>query len=153
MIIAQTNYNERIIGKKYNKEFYALAGVGKCSFAKNFVVFRDNTKWQSAVISQIDTDWDGMKRPLFQNHAVSICETKKGRFISIDEAHYICSILNALITEKFLLNSSDSRSFKIRPPIFIPQYNPNNKKHIELSNLSKLAYENYFNKDLIKNME
>lgn len=77
LILAQTTYNERIIGKK--GEFYKLARVGAYSFAEHYVVFRDNTKWGAAVVSSIDTPWGGKKRPLFQNHAVSICESVGGR--------------------------------------------------------------------------
>ncbi|MBO6309949.1 MAG: hypothetical protein J6N70_14200, partial [Oribacterium sp.] len=44
LILDQTGYNERIIGKD-DAEFYALARVGEYSYAKNYVVFRDNTKW------------------------------------------------------------------------------------------------------------
>ena len=87
LILAQTTYNERIIGR--DGEFYKLARVGAYSFAENYVVFRDNTKWGAAVISSVDTSWGGKKRPLFQNHAVSICEDSNGNYISLDEAHFI----------------------------------------------------------------
>ena len=150
---SQTNYNEKIIGKKHKNEFYALARVGEYSFAKNYVVFRDNTKWQAAVVTEIETYWGGLRRPLFQNHAVSICQTENGRFITLDEAHYICAILNAPIIKQYLLNSSDTRSFKIRPPIFIPEYNTQNHSHIELSKLSKVAHEEYSNKTKMKRID
>jgi len=45
------------------------------------------------------------------------------------------------IVEKYILQSSDSRSFKIRPPVRIPKYDENNETHIQLSLLSKKAYE------------
>lgn len=152
IIESQTNYNDRIIGKKHTNEFYALARVGEYSFAKNHVVFRDNTKWQAAVATEIETEWGGLKRPLFQNHAVSICQTNGGRFITLDEAHYICATLNAPIIGKYILNSSDSRSFKIRPPIFIPEFDEQNPIHINLSNLSKSAHRDYLDKTKMKHI-
>ena len=53
LICSQTNYNERIIGRK--GEFYALARVGAYSFARYYVAFRDNSKWGAAVVSDIET--------------------------------------------------------------------------------------------------
>ena len=141
LILAQTTYNERIIGRE--GEFYKLARVGAYSFAEHYVVFRDNTKWGAAVVSTIDTSWGGKKRPLFQNHAVSICESSDGEFIKLDEAHYICGIMNTPVAFQYVLNSSDSRSFPIRPRIYIPKYDMYNPTHREISNLSKEAHEKY----------
>ncbi|MEO8065497.1 MAG: N-6 DNA methylase [Candidatus Doudnabacteria bacterium] len=151
-IEAQTAYNEKIIGKR-EKEFYALARVGAYSFAKTYVTFRDNTKWQAAVVEEIETDWGGKKRPVFQNHAVSMCEREDGEFISTDEAHFVCAILNAPITQRFITNSSDSRSFKIRPPVFIPRYSKSNQRHKQLSDFSKLAHKNYSDEKTIINID
>lgn len=152
VIESQTQYNAKIIGNN-NAEYYALARVGKYSYAENHVVFRDNTKWQAAVVSDIETEWGGKRRPLFQNHAVSICEREDGSFISKDEAHYICAILNAPITKEYLMNSSDSRSFKIRPPIKIPLFILEDNDHKKLSELSKLAHLNYNNVLLMQDID
>lgn len=141
LILAQTNYNERIIGR--TGEFYALARVGAYSFADCYVAFRDNTKWGAAVVTQIETEWGGKKRPQFQNHAVSICEDSNGKFITLDEAHYICGILNTPVAFDYVLKSSDARSFPIRPRVYIPKYNPCNGIHAEISELSKKAHELY----------
>ena len=141
LILSQTTYNERIIGKE--GEFYKLARVGAYSFAENYVVFRDNTRWGAAVISLIDTSWGGKKRPLFQNHAVSVCEDSEGHFISLEEAHFICGIMNTPVAFQYVINSSDSRSFPIRPRIYIPKYDKNNILHKKISNLSKLAHKKY----------
>ncbi len=142
LILAQTEYNEKIIGNS-EADFYALARVGEYSFAKNYVVFRDNTKWAAAVISEVETTWGGKKRPLFQNHAVSLCEDENGRFISYDEAHYICGILNSNLVREYMMNSSDSRSFPIRPRVKIPKYDKTNKIHKRIAFLSKRAHECY----------
>ncbi|MFW5871719.1 MAG: Eco57I restriction-modification methylase domain-containing protein [bacterium] len=153
VILQQTSYNKKIIGKKHSTEFYALARVGEYSFAENYVAFRDNTKWQATVVSSVDTPWGEPKRPQFQNHAVSICQDEKGNFISLNEAHYICAILNAPISKKYILQSSDCRSFKIRPQLFIPKYNELNKIHVELSGLSKKAHLQYYDKQIMKKID
>lgn len=148
LILSQTAYNERIIGKK--GEFYALARVGAYSFAENYVAFRDNTKWGAAVISTINTEWGGVKRPQFQNHAVSICEDIDGNYITFDEAHFICGIINTPVAFEYVLKSSDSRSFPIRPRIYIPKYDCNNPLHKEISLLSQEAHNNYQDTALVQ---
>lgn len=141
LILAQTTYNERIIGKE--GEYYKLARVGAYSFAENYVVFRDNTRWGAAVVSSINTSWGGKKRPLFQNHAVSICEDTEGRFITLEEAHFICGIMNTPVAFQYVINSSDSRSFPIRPRIYIPKYDKDNPLHKKISLLSQEAHQKY----------
>jgi hypothetical protein len=147
MLLAQSNYSDRIIGK--NSEYHALARVGAYSFAKNYVVFRDNSKWGAAVIANINTSWGGVKRPVFQNHAVSICEDRFGNLISLNEAHYICGILNSPIASQYTIQSSDSRSFPIRPRIAIPKYNPKSKIHLRIVALSKRAHKYYDSTDVL----
>lgn len=145
VISAQTDYNAKIIGKKHNTEFYALARVGLYSFAPYYVAYRDNTKWGACVISDLETPWGEKKRPQFQNHAVSISQTSTGRNITFDEAHYICAILNSPIVTNYILRSSDSRTFKIDLDINIPEYNPEDPRHTRLAELSKLAHCNFDN--------
>ncbi len=147
LILAQTQYNERIIGK--SGEFYALARVGAYSFADYYVAFRDNTKWGAAVVTPIETSWGGVKRPQFQNHAVSICEDGAGNFISLDEAHYICGIMNTTVAYEYVRKSSDSRSYPIRPRIYIPKYDAQNQIHKRISDLSKYAHDIYDNREAL----
>lgn len=148
----QSDYNDRIINDE-DADFYALARVGKYTYSDYSVAYRDNTKWQAAVIERIDTKWGENVRPLFQNHAVSMTQDKKGNFITKEEAHYICAILNAPIVLKYITNSSDSRSFKIDPPIYIPKFNLDDEKHKALSDLSIRAHENYNNKQIIDEID
>lgn len=145
----QTDYNERIEGK-YATEFYSLARVGTYTYAPYKVAFRDNTKWCSAVVSTEDTEWGGEKMYLLQNHAPYISEKESGEYISEDEAHYICAVFNAPATEKYIQQSSDSRTFKIRPPIHVPEFDPDNPKHSELAELSKEAHAHPDKKDDIR---
>lgn len=145
---AQTGYSNKIIGKK-DAEFYALARVGAYSFADNYVVMRDNSAWCAAVVSAVDTTWGGKLVPVFQNHAISICEDKYGRFITKDEAYYICGILNAPIVYKFMMYSTDSRSFPVRPRINIPLFKSSNEDHLKIVELSKEAHKVYSDKNKI----
>lgn len=152
VITSQTDYSKKIINNT-EAEFYALARVGNYSYAEHYVAFRDNSKWQAAVVSKLNTPWGEKKRPLFQNHAASISERIDGTFISEDEAHFICAILNAPITRDYIMNSSDSRSFKIRPPVKIPIYDSSYKSHLTLSNLSKKAHEYYANNEVMDEID
>jgi hypothetical protein len=101
-------------------------------------------------VGKVETEWAGERRCLFQNHAVSICEDPEGNFISEDEAHYICAILNAPICEQFILQSSDARTFKIRPPIYITKYNSNDERHITLAIYSREAHDKPENVQIIR---
>ena len=143
IIDAQTNYNERIIGNAEGREFYALARVGEYSLGNVFVAFRDNTKWGACVIGAVMSPWGTMLTPCFQNHAVSISQYGDDRYITEDEAHYLCAILNAPIVEAYIIASSDSRSFKVRPPVYIPEYNEANSHHRKLVKLSQEAHIHY----------
>lgn len=141
VIEKQTEFSDRIRGGDAG-EFYGLARTGPYSFQDIYVAFRDNSKWRATVISSTETPWGENKRFVFQNHAASMCERKDGSgYIEVDEAHYICAIMNAPIVEEFIYASSDGRSFKIRPPIYIPKFDKNNEYHRKLSNLSKEAHE------------
>lgn len=97
--------------------------------------------------------WGGLKRPLFQNHAVSICEDIFGNFITYDEAHFICGILNTPVVCDYMLSSSDARSFPIRPRVYIPKYNKENTIHNMISDLSKEAHQYYNNLELLERIK
>ena len=153
LLADQTIYNGKIIGNKNNSEFYAVARVGEYSHATCHVVFRDNTKHCAAVAKPIVTPWGENTYPLFQKHAVSICEKPSGGFITEDEAHYICAILNAPVVGKYISQSSDGRSRKIRPPIQIPEYDKSNSQHRKLRDLSKKAHNNYNDPATIKEID
>jgi N-6 DNA Methylase len=146
---AQTGFSDSIRGSDPG-EFYGLARTGPYSFASCYVAFRDNSRWNACVVTKAKVPWGGSKRLLFQNHAVSICEHPDGTFIDLDEAHYICAILNSHTVSAFITASSDERSFKIRPPVKLPQFNPQNRSHLRLSELSKAAHEGVIEVDEAK---
>lgn len=145
----QTGYSDSIIGNK-NAEYYALARTGIYSHAPWYVIFRDNTKWVSAVIGKVDTEWGGEKVPAFQNHCVSICERSNGEFITENEAYYICGILNSHMVEDFILATSDKRTFKIRIPVKIVEFDKKNRMHQMISDLSKKAHDNYTDENMVE---
>ena len=140
IIEQQTEFSDKIRGDDRG-EFYGLARTGPYSFASNYVAFRDNTKWRATVIGSAEMPWGERKRFVFQNHSASMCERRAGgTFITKDEAHYICAILNVPVVERFIYASSDNRSFKIRPPVFIPIYDPDDAEHSRLAEISKEAH-------------
>ena len=140
----QTGYSDSIIGNR-DAEYYALARTGAYSHAPWYVIFRDNTKWVSAVVGKINTEWGGEKIPAFQNHCVSICEHADGSFISVEEAYYICGILNTHLVEDFVLATSDKRTFKIRIPVKIVPFSSENNIHMKIAALSRTAHLKYNN--------
>lgn len=146
---AQTGFSDSIRGSDPG-EFYGLARTGPYSFASCYVAFRDNSRWNACVVTDENLPWGGSKRLLFQNHAVSICERPDGTFIDPDEAHYICAILNSPTVSAFITASSDERSFKIRPPVNLPQFDPQKGSHRRLSKLSRDAHEDLLGLDEVK---
>ena len=132
-------FNAKIRGKN-SGDFYGLARTGPYSFANTHVAFRKDTKWCAVVVSPQTTPWGEERISLFQSHAASICEKKMGGMVSEDEAHYICAIFNTPIVERFIVASSDERSYKIRPPIFVPLFDSRDSDHLALVNGSKIAH-------------
>jgi hypothetical protein len=136
----QTRYTDKIRGTDPG-EFYGLARTGPYTFASTYVAFHDNTKWGAAVFTDTALPW-GQRSPfIFQKHAVSMSERRSEEsFITEDEAHFVCAILNAPIVERFISATSDNRSFKIRPPIFVPLYDAEDDRHAALVSLSREAH-------------
>ena len=135
----QTKFSDKIRGADPGA-FYGLARTGPYSFADTYVAFRDNTRWCASVIMSRKMPWNEKKRFLFQNHAVSMCERTDGEIINADEAHYVCAILNTRVVERFINATSDERSYKIRPPVFVPVFDPGDLDHQALVAGSKKAH-------------
>ncbi|HWW62874.1 MAG TPA: N-6 DNA methylase, partial [Thermoanaerobaculia bacterium] len=142
IIEQQTKYTDKIRGPEPG-EFYGLARTGPYTFANVHVAVHDNTKWGATVVTDTDLPWKKRSPFLFQKHAVSMCERKNGDgFITEDEAHFVCAILNTPIVERFILATSDRRPFKIRPPVFVPLYDAEDDRHLLLAAISKKAHLN-----------
>ena len=139
MIESLSQFNAKIRGPNPGA-FYGLARTGPYSFADVYVAFRKDTQWCAAVVSSQSVPWGGEKRFVFQSHAVSVCERQSGSHITENEAHYVCAILNAPLVVRFIAGTSDNRSFKVRPPIFVPLFDPDDDRHLELARLSREAH-------------
>ena len=87
--------------------------------------------------------------PVCAKHAPYISMTKDKRPITLDEAHYICGVLNTNIVVEYISQSNDLRSFSIDLPIKIPEYNESDNNFKQISKLAKEA-ENFAksNKDI-----
>lgn len=151
--ISRSKYNARLISARYNTEFYALPRVGEYSFANCHVAFRDNSKWCACVVTTLSTPWGEYRRPQFQTHAATICQDIEGRFITFREAHFICAFINSMPATRFILNSSDNRSFKIDMPLCIPRYDDGNPAHRRMAYLSMLAHRHYNDADVMARID
>jgi len=58
--------------------------------------------------------------------------------------------MNTPVAFQYVLNSSDSRSFPIRPRLYIPKYDGDNLLHRRISKLSKIAHQKYNDEKIIK---
>ncbi len=140
MIESLSSFNAKIRGPNPGA-FYGLARTGPYSFADVYVAFRKDTQWCAAVVAKQAVPWNGKKRVVFQSHAVSMCERQSGGHITEEEAHYICAILNVPLVERFISGTSDLRSYKVRPPIFVPLFDPEDERHTNLAALSREAHK------------
>jgi type I restriction-modification system DNA methylase subunit len=126
--------------KGSDKPFYSLFGIGDYTFKPFKVV------WSSigylpafAVATKIKDQYIGEKVIIPDNTIGYIS------FDSIDEAHYVCGILNSNIVRKlFSRRSTKSKwgiSISMVKNLPIPKYDSNNKIHREISSLSRKAHD------------
>jgi hypothetical protein len=121
-------------------DFYSLSKVGIYTFSENIVAFRDNTDPVSAVIKPIQTPWGETRMPICAKHAPYISMDKNNRYITEDEAYYICGILNTVLVRDYLLSSFSGRSISIDLNIKLPLYDQRNPSHTRICELSKEAH-------------
>ncbi|TCT14607.1 hypothetical protein EDC18_10588 [Natranaerovirga pectinivora] len=121
------------------KAFYSLSKVGLYTFNNCMVTFRDNTKMNAAVVTPEKFLNKKDVQGICAKHAPYISRDKEGNFITINEADYICAILNTPIIEYYFKATYSNRSYSIRFNIKIPKYDELNKSHRKLSELGKLA--------------
>lgn len=134
--------SKRSLDLSIGNEFYSLSKIGEYTFVDCLVAFRDNTKMSACVITPIETPWGEKKMPICAKHAPFISMTKMKRKITLDEAHYICGILNTNVVKEYISQSNDSRSFSIDLSIKLPEYDELNKDLKQISELSKKADKN-----------
>lgn len=117
---------------------YALYDIGKYTFSPYKVV------WKALASGMIATtiSTNGNKLIIPDHNLVMI------PLYDEDEAYYVSGVLNAEIVSKFV-NAYISWFFSthILEHIYIPKFDFKNKKHIEISNLSKKAHLYALNKN------
>jgi type I restriction-modification system DNA methylase subunit len=120
-------------------EFYAMYGIGSYTFSNYKVVWKRMTNdIHAAVISQFKTEY-GYK---------TVIPTDTTSFFALDneyEAHYICALINSLPVREFIRSySSSGRGFgapSVMKHVGIPKFDPNNKLHQKLSQVSKTLHD------------
>lgn len=150
-IIKKQSERSRMIAK--GKEFYALSKVGAYTYGEYAVTFRDNTKLVATVVSAIKTPWGEMKKTICAKHAPYISMDKSGRYISEDEAHYLCGILNTNVVQEYFRFSFSGRSYSIDFNIKLPLYDGKDKLHKRISELSRVAHQSYKDEKIIANVK
>jgi len=116
--------------------FYSMFDVGDYTFAPYKVVWPNiGSEIVSAVVATKE------RTPTLPQHIITLiaCE-------SIEEAHYICALMNSSIINFGLraYSMKGGKSFgdpHVLRNIFIPKFDPKNKFHLYLVDLSKEAHE------------
>ena len=120
------------------KEFYALSKIGSYTFAPYIVAARDNSKFCATVVKPSITDWKEEKHTICVKHTIIISQKKDGSFISEDEAHYICGILNSDIVKSYIENTFKSNGYSLnKSNLNLPEYDESNSLHKEIVDLVK----------------
>ena len=131
-------------GKFFNKEnnpFYRLDNVGKYTFSKYKVLWKEQIGSMAAVsissyYDSIDTD-----ERIFSTDKPIVIDSK---VLMLDlatekESFYVSGILNSDVITHIIDSYaiSTNRGIDVLKNIAIPKYDEGNKTHIEISNLSK----------------
>lgn len=132
-------------------EFYALSKIGPYTFAKNIVAARDNSKFCASVIRKGETPWGELKPTICVKHTIIISQDKTGRFISADEANYICGILNSDIVINYIHSSFKTNGFSLnKSNLYLPLYDKTNPIHRQISDMAFRASKGTKNIALIQ---
>lgn len=121
-------------------EFYSLSKIGPYTFSKYMVAARDNTKFCASVIKDSITPWGERKQSICVKHTIIISRTKKGRFITENEAHYISGILNSDVIVEYIQSTFKSNGYSLKKAHFcLPEYDETNSNHKKIYKLAKKA--------------
>ncbi len=131
--------------------FYSMYNISNLTFSKYRVTWkRMASTLVAAVLTNIKTDYT--MKPLISTDTTSYIPLKDK-----SEAHYICSILNSAEVNNFIKSfSSAGRGFgapSVMENLAIPKFNPKNKIHFELAELSEKAHELVKRNQDIKDIE
>lgn len=98
------------------------------------------------------------RRPLVKEHVCIISQRPDGSYISLDEAHYICGILNCDAVCQYVENNFDARSYPINPlyaiPLFgIPERPECLEQQMQIVELAKQGEQMWDNPEIIKQIK
>ncbi len=124
--------------------WYRLDNVGDYTFQNYHVVWREQSKSMTAcVIGSLDDPYLG-KKVMVTDSKVLSCATDDLR-----EAHYICAIINSpriiSIIDAYTIDTQ--RGVDILNNIAIPEFDPENEVHVQLSGCSAKAHELFLAED------
>ena len=81
--------------------------------------------------------------PVCAKHAPYISMDKEGRWITEEEAYYLCGILNTDVVQEYFRFSFSGRSYSIDFNIRMPRYDSQNETHRKIAELSRKAHTVY----------
>ena len=87
--------------------------------------------------------------PICAKHSPYISMDVDGNYITENEAHYLCGILNTSIVQEYFKSTFSGRSYSIAFNIKMPKYIESNEIQKAIVLLSKKAHENFNNQDEI----
>lgn len=119
--------------------FYSMFAIGEYTVARYKVIWkRMANDVVACVISQYKTPFG--HKMIIPSDTTSLIATEKA-----DEAHYICAIINSTPVRDFIKSySSAGRGFgspSVMNHVAIPKFDPSNKVHSKLSELSQQLHE------------
>ncbi len=147
-MIEKQSKRSRMIAK--GDEFYALSKLGKYNYGAYAVAFRDNTRLVASVVEPVLTAWGKREMPVCAKHAPYISMDKKGRFITEEEAHFLCGILNTNVVQEYFRFTFSGRSYSIDFNIYLPLLDEENPLHQRIVELAKEAHANYTNSEIVQ---
>lgn len=122
-------------------EFYSLSKIGNYTFAPYIVAVRDNSDFCATVIDKKSiTPWGEEKEIICVKHTIIISQNIRRENITLDEAYYICGILNSTVVHNYIHKTFKTNGFSLnKAHIFIPEFDKNNDLMAKITSLSKKA--------------
>ena len=120
--------------------WYRLDNVGEYTFKPYKMLWKEqSTAMNCCVVSTLDCPYIGNKLVVTDSKVLS------SSFDNRNEAFYLCGVLNSKEIEEIIqgYTISTNRGIDIVTNIKIPKYNPQNKNHIQIANLSIQAHDAY----------
>jgi hypothetical protein len=113
--------------------FYSIYNVGPYNFAPFKVVWWEQSSFLTAAV--VAPDKNG--RSIVPDHKIMLCPCE-----TIDEAHFVCSLLNSspaqFIVKGYALETSISTH--VLNYVRIPKFDPKNKLHVHLAESSAACH-------------